>query len=793
MACPTKIRNYRRRVLTCIALLLASLSTSSFAAEKPASAADQLKRFNSQIKPLLKEFCFDCHGAEKKKGGLNLEDHARETPQIEDRELWESVRDMLQSREMPPENKPQPMEAKRQAIVAYLDARLSTFNCDDTVIPGRVTIRRLNRAEYNNTIRDLVGVDFKPAKDFPVDEVGYGFDNIGDVLSLSPILMEKYLAAAEQVATKAIQIDYPPAPKRQRIEAEGMQRFSEDSDPDSVRRDGRLLAMMREGGAFGYFDIAKENTYRIVVRASGDQAGPEPPRLRIKIADKEIKVYSVQNSKNNPRSFSTDLKLTPGKKKISIAYLNNYVVNDSPNPRLNGDRNLYADYIDIIGPLNQSPPPPSASHKLIIPTQPARGKEAQAARETIRRFASRAYRRPVTDEEAQRLTRFTDIVRTDGGNFNEGIQLAVQAVLTSPHFLYRWELDPKPAAKDSVRNLNDYQIASRLSYFLWSSMPDEELMKQAANGRLSDKKVLTDQAARMLKDPKAAAFVENFAGQWLQIRNLEETAPDPDRFPSFNDKLRFAMRRETELFFQAIVREDRSVLELLDSDFTYLNETLARHYGIEGVKGDKFQRVALKPENNRGGVLTHASILTITSNPTRTSPVVRGKWILEQILGTPPPPPPPNVPELAEEGKVDATASLRKRLEQHRDNPDCSVCHNKMDPLGFALENYDGIGAWRDFDGKFPIDPAGKLPGGEAISGPVALKQALKNRDDFIEALTEKLLTYALGRGLEYYDTCVVDDTCKLLKSNNYKFSVLVNGIVTSGPFLQQTRKHESK
>lgn len=789
MAISTNKQSFRRRALSSIALLFACLSTSALAAENPASVEEVSRQFNDKIKPFLKEFCFSCHSAEKSKGDLNLEQHTRETPRIEDRELWESVRDMLQSREMPPENKPQPMEEQRQTVVAFLEARLATFHCDDTVIPGRVTIRRLNRAEYNNTIRDLVGVDFKPAKDFPADEVGYGFDNIGDVLSLSPILMEKYLAAAEQIATKAILINYPPGPKQQRLEAEDFKRWGDDA----IRREPPFLALMREGGGTGYFEVTEEDLYKIVIRASGDQAGPEPPKLQLKIDDKEIHVFSVRNFKNKPQSFEIDLKLTPGKKKISVAYLNNYVVNDNPNPRLNGDRNLFVDYVDVIGPLNKTPPPPPASHAMIIPKAPARGKETEAAREIIRRFAERAYRRPVTDNEVQRLTRFIDMVRAEGGGFNEGVQLAVQAILTSPHFLYRWELDPEPAAQGTVRNLNDYQIASRLSYFLWSSMPDEELRKQAASGKLSDKKVLAEQAERMLKDPKAAAFVENFAGQWLQIRNLAEAAPDPDSFPSFNDKLRDSMRRETELFFQAIVREDRSVMELLDADFTYLNESLAKHYGIDGVQGDQFQRVSLKPENKRGGILTQASILTITSNPTRTSPVVRGKWILEQILGTPPPPPPPNVPELAEEGKVDASASLRKRLEQHRDNPDCSVCHNKMDPLGFALENYDGIGAWRDFDGKFPIDPAGKLPNGEAITGPDGLKSVLKNRDDFIESLTEKMLIYALGRGLEHYDKCVIDDTCKLLKTNNYKFSVLVNGIVTSEPFLQQTRKHETE
>ena len=773
------------------------LSICLFSAAAPhaaQSAADpkaELARFNAEAMPFLKEFCFSCHSNEKKKGGLNLQDYTREAPRIEDREMWEAARDMLQSREMPPENKPQPTEGTRQKIVDYIDAQLAKFNCDDTVTPGRVTIRRLNRAEYNNTIRDLTGVDFRPAADFPADEVGYGFDNIGDVLSLSPILMEKYLTAAEQVATKAIKVDYPPKPKRLRIEAERMKIFLET--PRDVRAEGSVLGMYREGGGTAEFEIERKDEYRISIRAAGDQAGPEPPKLGLKIDDKEIKTFAVRNTRNKPRTFSIVVRLDRGRHKISIAYLNNYVVSNHPDPRMNGDRNLFADYIEVTGPLNVTPPPPPASHALIIPQQPKRGQERKAAFEILKRFATRAYRRPATDAEVKRLTRFVDIVRAEGGSFNEGVQLALQAALTSPHFLFRWELDPNQDAKEEIRHLNSHQIASRLSYFLWSSMPDDVLMRLASEGKLADKKVIAAQARRMLKDPKAAAFVENFAGQWLQIRNLAEIAPDPEHFPTFNDKLRASMKRETELFFETIMREDRSVLELLDSDFTYLDERLAKHYGIEGVKGDKFQRVSLKPEHNRGGVLTHASILTITSNPTRTSPVIRGKWIMEQILGAPPPIPPPGVPELEEQSAVDATASLRERLEQHRTNPDCAVCHNKLDPLGFALENFDGIGAWRDFDGKFPINPAGELPGGDKFAGPGDLKNILKRREDFTRSLARNMLTYALGRGLEYYDKCAVDDACKLLKSNDYKFTALVIGIVTSDPFLRQVNQNESE
>lgn len=786
------ITRHRLRICAALAAALCFAAPATHAADrKTAASGAESARFNAEALSFLKDFCFSCHSNEKKKGGLNLEDYTAEAPRIEDREMWEAARDMLQSREMPPENKPQPTEGARQKIVDYIDAQLARFNCENSVTPGRVTIRRLNRAEYNNTIRDLAGVDFQPAADFPADEVGYGFDNIGDVLSLSPILMEKYLAAAEQVATKAIKVDYPPQPKRRRIEAERMKIFLET--PRDVRAEGRVLGMYREGGGSTEFQVDRKDVYRITIRAAGDQAGPEPPRLGLKIDDQEVRTFAVRNARNKPRDYSIEFPLEPGRHKIAIAYLNNYVVSNHPDPRMNGDRNLFADYIDIVGPLNVAPAPPPASHALIIPRQPKRGQESQAAFDILKRFATRAYRRPATDAEVRRLTRFVDIVRAEGGNFNEGIQLAVQAALTSPHFLFRWELDPNADPTKNIRHLNSHQIASRLSYFLWSSMPDDELMRLAAEGKLTDPATIADQARRLLKDPKAAAFVENFAGQWLQIRNLAEMAPDPGHFPTFNDKLRASMKRETELFFEAIMREDRSVLELLDSDFTFLDERLARHYGIEGVKGEKFRRVSLKPDHNRGGVLTHASILTITSNPTRTSPVIRGKWIMEQILGAPPPIPPPGVPELEEQSAVDATASLRKRLEQHRANPDCAVCHNKLDPLGFALENFDGIGTWRDYDGRFPIDPAGELPSGDKFSGAADLKNILKNNEDFIRSLAKNMLTYALGRGLEYYDKCAVDDACKLLKSNDYRFTALVTGIVTSDPFLQQANPDKSE
>ncbi|HZT83317.1 MAG TPA: DUF1592 domain-containing protein, partial [Gemmataceae bacterium] len=418
--------------------------------------------------------------------------------------------------------------------------------------------------------------------------------------------------------------------------------------------------------------------------------------------------------------------------------------------------------------------------------RPGERPSPERLRKVVENFARRAYRRPVTEAEVTRLLRFVDLAEKQGDGWEKGLQLTFQAVLVSPNFLFRVEQEPDRDAPNGVRRLNDFELASRLSYFLWSTMPDEELFALAGKGELRQGDNLERQVRRMLKDPKAHAFVENFAGQWLQLRNLKTAAPDPGTYPAFDDSLRAAMQKETELFFEAVLKEDRSILDFLDADFTFVNERLARHYGIAGVKGNEFRRVQL-PDRRRGGVLTQASVLTVTSNPTRTSPVKRGKFIMENILGTPPPPPAPDAGELKEGGELKGT--LRQRMEQHRANPNCAVCHQKMDPLGFGFENFDGIGSWRTKEGKFDIDPSGVLPGGEKFNGPAELKAVLKKMDgQFRRCLTEKMLTYALGRGLEYYDKCVVDDISAQVAKDNNKLSRLVIEVVRSDPFQMRRR-----
>ncbi len=745
------------------------------------------------IQPLLKKYCYKCHGNKRTKADLNLEALGGKPDFIRKGNTWEKVSSMLRQLEMPPEEKIQPSDNERLFLVEFIDAELAKFDCSDPAMPvnpGRVTLRRLNRSEYNNTVRDLFGVDYRPAADFPNDEVGYGFDNIGDVLSLSPILMEKYLSAAEQITAKAIRTDIPAYPPEQHIRAK---RWGTRDDSQSVRLENDdYWGMWRNGSIDIRYPFKSGGEYVLSINAYATLAGLEPPKMEVRLDDKSVRVFEVKVIKDERRDFIVKLKPSKGVHKISVAYLNNYVNDDSPDPALRGDRNLFVKSTTVIGPLDAPQPHLPESHRRVIVRQAKPGESRQVARESLAQFAEKAYRRPVAEKEVNRLLSFVDMVMADGGTLEEGMQLATQAILVSPHFLFRWELDTRPVKDEPNRLLNDWELASRLSYFLWSSMPDAELFRLAKRGELTQPDVLAAQVRRMVADPRSRALVENFAGQWLQTRNLDGVTPDPLIFPSFDDDLRAAMKRETELFFGAVMKEDRSVMELIDANFTYLNGRLARHYGIDGVSGSKFQRVSLGKDSGRGGILTHASILTITSNPTRTSPVSRGKWILEQILGTPPPPPPADVELLSEDEQSVQSGSMRQRFEQHRAKPECATCHEKMDPIGFAFEHYNAIGAWRDMDGKFPIDSTGELPTGEKIDGADGLKKVLKSKETFIRALCAKMLTYSLGRGLEYYDKCAIEEVCKDLMSNDYRFSALLNGVVNSKPFLMSNTKTQN-
>jgi hypothetical protein len=735
--------------------------------------------YQDHVRPVLATYCYGCHG-EKRKGGLDLRRFADAADVKRDRQLFEKVLKNLQFEVMPPESKPQPTPAQRQLVASWIESQLFYCDCSQPD-PGRVTLRRLNRTEYNNTIQDLVGVDFHPADDFPADDVGYGFDNIGDVLSMPPVLLERYLAAAERILDAAIVTGPLPPP---------VKRFAgrELEGGTLTPEGGRVLASEGEVGVEFPFPAAGE--YHLRVRAFGDQAGPEPARMSLRLGGQEVQALEVAAKRVRPETYEAKLRVEAGRKRVAAAFLNDYYQPQDPNPA-NRDRNLHLLHLEITGPVDSRMPPLPESHRRIFFCQPDGPREAalqSCARRILGEFARRAYRRPVTLAEVDRLMRFFELARGDGANFEASVKLALQAVLVSPHFLFRGELQPEPDNPRSVHPVNEFALASRLSYFLWSSMPDEELFRLAEQGTL--RKHLADQVKRMLGSPRAQALVDGFASQWLQVRNLDLVAPDPKEFPNFDADLRAAMRRETELFFAAIMREDRSVLDFLEADFTFVNQRLARHYGLADIRGDDFQRVSLRG-TPRGGLLTQASILTITSNPTRTSPVKRGKWVLENILGTPPPPPPPDVPELPEAKGEKLVGTLRERMEQHRSNPMCSSCHARMDPIGFGFENFDGVGAWRERDGDRPIDPAGQLVSGESFHGPAGLRAILLNRkkDEFVRCLSTKMLTYALGRGLEYYDRCALDQITQQLAKNHYRFSTLVLEIVKSAPF--QLRRGE--
>ena len=744
------------------------------APDAPPAAPPKVDQFATQVKPLLTKYCVTCHNDKKQAAGLSLEPYTDAVTAKKARDTWELVREHVDTKQMPPKKSVQPTDDERKLIVAWAESAVSKVDCQLARDPGRPTIRRLNRVEYNNTVRDLLGVDVQPAEDFPSDDVGYGFDNIGDVLSMPPILLEKYLGAAEKVLDAAVVL-----PK---IAASSKEVFK----PQNVRvtlgnkaKEKNRIALTENGSAIVFYDFIHTGEYIFRCRCYGEQAGDELPKLAIEFNKRPVKEFSVDALEGKAKSYEARTKVTAGKYEVAFSFINDYL-----DPKTRKDRNLYIEIMEIEGPINPIPKAPPEPHAKIFFTQPkVKEDRAPAAKEILTAFATRAYRRPVTENEVARLVKLFQYADTPGESFEAAVRHAMKAVLVSPHFLFRIEKDAEPNNPEAVHPISDYEFATRLSYFLWSSMPDDELFRLAKAGELRKPGVTEAQVARMLKDPKANALVENFAGQWLMLRTLATLTPDRKAYPGFTNALRDAMAKETELFFAHVMREDRSVLELLDSDYTFVNDRLAKHYGLPDVKGADFRKVKLA-DHTRGGVLTQASVLTVTSNPTRTSPVKRGKWILENILGTPPPPPPPDVPDLDDEKKGPLTGSLRQRMEKHRENAACATCHAKMDPLGFGLENFDGVGGFRTSDGNFKVDPSGVLPDGAKFSGPADLKKVLLGKaDPFRRNLADRMLTYAIGRGLEYYDACTLTDIVTRLKTNEDRFSSLIMGVVTSDTF----------
>jgi hypothetical protein len=875
-------------VLVVCAAMGLGLATRTLNGQAQATQAHAAE-FQQDVLPVLAKSCLGCHSEKAQAGKLNLEVLRDPATTATHTAIWQKVLEKVSAGAMPPPTAKPLSDVERAAVVKWIN-QLPGLTAGTTPVQpmaGRVTARRLNRVEYNNTIRDLLGVAARPANEFPVDDSGYGFDNNGDVLSVSPMLMEKYMQAAEKISRLAVYGEaLPPKPTRLiRL----MNRRSQDAyDVLSEGNAGVYLPYSLRGAMYGNFTFPVDGEYEFRLRianfrgddgditdeerarraeerrklfearrlerekaaaeagtplpAQGGRGGgprrePTPEELKArdeaarKAAPPRKLILSVDGAEvistviegtgafgYSQGEFTERATVKAGERFIRASYpeLANL---DSPLQNINPDmrRGLFVDYLDIVGPFKPSTAPAESYKKIFICSQ----KNAQCARTILSTLMERAYRRPVTDEELKSKLDLVALAQREGDSFDEGIRLALQAILASPNFLYRIEANPRQRAERDmgsdprVRNggqtpvlpvaarmqatpaapratadteyaVSDIELASRLSYFLWASMPDAELMRVAKAGTLRQPAVLEAQVRRMMADPKGYNLVENWAAQWLQLRNLGRTKPDPKKFPTVDDELIDAMRTETLKFVETIIKEDRSLLDFIDAPFTWVNGPLARHYGIQGVDGEEFQRVTLDGEQ-RSGVLTQGAILTVSSYPTRTSPPVRGKWVMENLLGTPPPPPPDNVPSL-NDSNIGTEVSLRERLEQHRRDPSCSPCHMLMDPLGFGLENYDAVGAWRTHDGKFPIETAGTLPGGQAFDGSKGLKQILKAKSDvFVHNVTEKLLTYSLGRGLERFDRPTVDAIARQVKASDYRFSALVMEVVKSKPFQMQS------
>ncbi len=724
------------------------------------------RQYTQQILPTLKQYCGDCHWGDGAEADFNLEGYATLDQLLNGRKKWQKVVVRVAAKEMPPKDDPPLPETEHRALLDWVDNLLNSVDCTE-INPGRVTIRRLNRTEYKNTIRDLMGVNYEPADQFPGDDVGYGFDNIADVLSLPPILMEKYLQAAEEITTSAI-ID-PSVPRF--TETISGSQFKETNGSRPFQSQHVLLT---NGTIYYPLKIMEAGKYELSIVAYGSQWGDEPVEMGVAVNKKKSSSKSVRATQEKPATFTLPVRLKKGENLLEFSFLNDFY------ERNKGDRNLYVVSASVSGPTGALP----QSHRNLIPNSPDTPEDQRIEAEKILNlFMSRAYRRRATQGELNRLMKLYDQSREEGQGFEVSLRFTFQAILVSPYFLYKVEA---PTAPEETRNLNDFEIATSLSYFLWSSMPDNELFRLAARKQLSDPAEYQRQIVRMLKDPKANALVENFVEQWLQLGHLEHFKPDPDLFPGVNLRMQQDMAMETKLLFADLIKRNASLLDALDSDSSFINQRLAEHYGIPGIRGENFRRVSMAKYGRRG-LMTQASVLTLTSNPTRTSPVKRGKWILENLLGEEPPPPDPSAMQLEDQAELQGT--LRQRMEQHRADPACAVCHQVMDQLGFALENYDAVGKWRDTDETSSIDASGELPDGTLFKGAIELQETVKTKmkDKFVRCMTEKMLIYALGRGLEYFDDCSVDKIIEEIGPGGYRFSDLVIAIATSDPFVKRT------
>ena len=795
------------------ALLLMTCATVCFADSQTDRA------FQNTILPFLQKNCSPCHNAKLNTGGLNLESMATPESLATRRERWELILRKLTSGEMPPKGLPRPSAGDLEAATKAITAEFDRADAAAKPFAGRVTARRLNRAEYNNTIRDLLAVDYRPADDFPQDDSGYGFDTIGDALSLSPVLLEKYLTAAEDVTRRAIfgLEDLKPTVVRHqppyRVGTDGGDSSRFLAALPYTITDYDVTGLTLGSALHAIHTFPAEGDYEFRIDPEGNRPRPSDPfTVAIWIDGKQVQTVQFEAT-DNPTALEgmdkTAMVHAPaGEHWVAVSALRQYeglpakygglkpTAQPEPaagsQPRFGGraahppritDVSFRVNFLEITGPFHPNTKPSAESLGRIFV---CREHTNACEQRIVSTLARRAYRRPATAREVASLMTLVSGNRKRGGSWEESIGVAVEAMLVSPNFLFRIERDPKPGPRgDMVHAISPFELASRLSYFLWSSMPDEQLLRCAEQNTLRDPRVLESQVRRMLRDAKAKALVENFGGQWLQFRAIDSARPDPARFMAFNDYIRLSMKRETELFFENLLSQDGSIVDFLNARYSFLNEALAQYYGIPGVKGPEFRRVDLTG-THRGGVLTQASVLTASSYPTRTSVVLRGKWVLENLLNAPVPPPPPDVPAL-DEAAVGSTMSLRQQMEKHRTNAICASCHARMDPIGFGLENFDAIGRWRDRDGNFPVDASGTLPDGRSFHGPEELEATLTvNRDAFAQGLTEKMMTYALGRGLEPGDRPAIRAIARQVAENDYRISSVVLGIVDSAPFQQR-------
>jgi mono/diheme cytochrome c family protein len=778
-------------------------------ANQPAQAPASTASAAVSDQALVQKYCVTCHSARTKTGGLTLEgmdpsDAAAHT------ELWEKVALKLRGGMMPPQGMPRPDEAALEGFATRLERTLdaqAVRNPD----PGHKPVHRLNRTEYGNAVRDLLDLDIEPAALLPADDESHGFDNIAGVLRISPSLLEQYLGAARQISSLAVGSDKELVNLSFRIPPD-------DSQQDHVGG----LPLGTRGGLLFRHNFPQDGEYEFSVfllrNIVGYMIGLEfAHTLEVSIDGERVFAVEVGGEADNLASdtnmsetanaidkrLKTRAKVKAGPRMVGVTFVRrNGAASDEPLQLHERHHDLQdmngqplIDYVNVTGPFNPAGPGDTPSRRRVFVCKPLKtAEEAGCARTILTTIARRAYRRPVTIADMEPVMAQYQAGRAR--NFEAGIERGLRLILASPKFLFRTESAPPATARvasarvasaataaGASQRVTDLELASRLSFFLWSSIPDEELLTVAARGTLSQPAVLEKQVRRMLRDSKSRALVDNFASQWLMLRNLKGHIPVPGDFPNFDNELRQAFRQETELFFASIVRDDRSLVDLLNADYTYVNERLARHYGIPAVYGSHFRRVTLTGEERRG-LLGQGSILTVTSYPNRTSPVLRGKWILENILGTPPPPPPPDVVAQLAEEEVGETQSVRARMEAHRRNPACASCHRVMDPLGFALENFDGIGEWRVKEPGGAVDPGGQLADGSKVDGPVALRKAILKRPElFVRTVTEKLMTYGLGRGIEYADRPMVRMIASGAAAQDYRFSSVVLGIVRSTPF----------